>query len=220
MNDSRILHISPLYDPATHGTLLRGPSVRLPSGYRVPPILLADSIYPTLSWLIPSFKKDPGVAQLSVAKKEFNKNLSKSRIYSEIAFGRMKRIFKEVGWRSGLDIDFLPQVVHACCILYNILVHIKEIDFDSIFNEMDARTALMQRDQAHARHEPVVTEVQLKAQNCEISCLNTLFSSSPSMCHTPKLLELHSRYLLCSTYGRGNYMWNSKGGIATWPLTM
>lgn len=108
VNDSWILCIFLLYDPASHGTLLRGPSIRLPSRYRVPSILLTDSIYLALSWLIPSFKKDHDIAQLSVTKKEFNKNLSKARIYFLIAFGRMKRVFKEVGWRSRLNIDFLP----------------------------------------------------------------------------------------------------------------
>ena len=87
---------------------------------------------------------------------EFNKNLSKACIYSEIAFGHMKRIFKEVGWRFGLDIDFLSKIVYVSCILYNILVDIKEIDVDPFFNKMDARRALKQRNQAHGCHEPVV----------------------------------------------------------------
>jgi hypothetical protein len=68
----------------------------------------------------------------------------------------MKRIFKEAGWRSGLDIDFLPQVVHACSILYNILIDIKEVDFDLVFNEMDAHRALTEHDQARDCHEPLV----------------------------------------------------------------
>ena len=61
MNDFQSLLISQLYDHATHGILLRGPSVRLPLEYQVPPILLADFVYPALSWLVPSFKKDPSV---------------------------------------------------------------------------------------------------------------------------------------------------------------
>jgi hypothetical protein len=149
-----------------------------------------DSIYPALSWLIPSFKKDPR----SVAKKEFNKNLSKARIYPEIAFGRMKRIFKEVGWRSGLDIDFLPQVVHACYILNIIVVDIKEIDFNSVFNEMDACRALLQSDRARGHHEPVVDR---RDQSCQRSCLHTLFFSSPIIFNRTKPLELDICQKIC-----------------------
>lgn len=47
-------------------------------------------------------------------------------------------------------------MVHTCCILYNILFDIKKIDFNPIFNEMDAYRALLQSDQARGHHEPVV----------------------------------------------------------------
>ena len=37
----------------------------------------------------------------------------------EIAFGILKARFKEIGTRSSLKLDFLPTVVHNCCVLHN-----------------------------------------------------------------------------------------------------
>jgi hypothetical protein len=49
--------------------------MKLPFGYQVPPILLIDFVYHAFSWLISSFKKNPGIAHLLVGKMEFNMNL-------------------------------------------------------------------------------------------------------------------------------------------------
>lgn len=124
--------------------------------YQVPPILIGDSIYPSLTWLLASYKRLPGQPILSPAKKTFNKKLSRARIYSEIAFGRLKATFKEVGWRSGLDIEFFPAVIHTCCILYNILVDFKEVNFESVFTEVDVLNATLARDQLAYDQEPLV----------------------------------------------------------------
>jgi len=67
---------------------------------RIAPILLRDSIYPSLPWLLASYKRLPTQLVLSCVKKTFNKKLSKTRIYSKIAFGCLKATFKEVDWKS------------------------------------------------------------------------------------------------------------------------
>ena len=114
MNDCRVLRKSSFYDSASEGSLLRGESIVLPSGYSVPPILLGDVVYPALPWLVCSYKRPTNASAMTRDKKMFNHQLSKSRIYCEIAFGRLKGTFKEVGWRSGIDVEFLPKVIHAC----------------------------------------------------------------------------------------------------------
>ena len=155
MNDCRVLRKSSFYDLASKGSLLKGESVVLPSGYSVHPILLGDAVYPALPWLVCSYKRPTALA-MTRDKKMFNHQLSKARIYCEIAFGRLKGTFKEVGWRSGIDVVFLPQVIHACCILYNILVDCKQLDFDAVFNKMESKTLLREQDHLRCGLEPMV----------------------------------------------------------------
>ena len=146
MKYSRVLQLSPLYEPTCFGTLLREEDVVLSNGSRIPPILVGDAINPALPRLAISYKRLLGAPMLSHAKKHFNKQLSKSRIYSEIAFGRLKGTFKEMRWKSGFHIDFLPKVVKTCCILYNILVDFKGVDFANVFTKMDVVDVILARD--------------------------------------------------------------------------
>lgn len=135
---------------------MRGESVLLPSGYSVPPILLGDAVYPALPWLVCSYKRPTNAPAMTRDKNLFNHQLSKARIYCEIAFGRLKGRFKEVGWRSGINVEYLPEVIHACCILYNILVDCKHLDFDVVFKKMEAKTLLREQDHLRYGHVSMV----------------------------------------------------------------
>lgn len=44
----------------------------------------------------------------------------------ERAFGILKARFKEIGTKSSLKLEFLPTVVHCCCVLHNILLASKD----------------------------------------------------------------------------------------------
>ena len=50
----------------------------------------------------------------------------------ERGFGILKSRFKEIGTKSSLKLDFLPTVVHCCCILHNILLASKDRTLDQI----------------------------------------------------------------------------------------
>ena len=50
----------------------------------------------------------------------------------ERAFGILKARFKEIGTKSSLKLDFLPTVVHCCCVLHNILLASKDRTLDQI----------------------------------------------------------------------------------------
>ena len=62
----------------------------------------------------------------------FNKKHSSTRMSVERAFGILKSRFKEIGTKSSLKLDFLPMVVHSCCILHNILLASKDRTLDQI----------------------------------------------------------------------------------------
>ena len=47
-------------------------------------------------------------------------------------FGILKARFKEIDTKSSLKLDFLPTVVHCCCVLHNILLASKDRTLDQI----------------------------------------------------------------------------------------
>ena len=62
----------------------------------------------------------------------FNRKHSSTRMCVERGFGILKAGFKETGTKSSLKLDFLPTVVHTCCVLHNILLASKDITLDQI----------------------------------------------------------------------------------------
>lgn len=110
-------------------------------------------------------------------KKLFNHQLSKARIYCEIAFGRHKGTFKEVGWKSSINVEVLPEVIHACCILFNILIDCKHLDFDAVFKKMEAKTLLREQDHLRYGHVSMVdrraTNGLVLRENTQEHLLNT-----------------------------------------------
>ena len=50
----------------------------------------------------------------------FQLSLSSSRIVVENAFGRLKARWRKLCKRNDMDIDNVPNVIAACCILHNI----------------------------------------------------------------------------------------------------
>ena len=97
-----------------------------------PPYIVADRGYPLLSWCITPYKKGPMGLPLSREEQWFNRKHSSTRMSVERGFGILKSRFKEIGTKSSLKLDFLPTVVHCCCILHNILLASKDRTLDQI----------------------------------------------------------------------------------------
>lgn len=53
----------------------------------------------------------------------------------ERGFSTLKSRFKEIGTKSLLKLDFLPTVVHCCCVLHNIRLASKDRTLDQILIE-------------------------------------------------------------------------------------
>ena len=111
-------------DPQTWGT-----------GLSFPPYIVADRGYPLLSWCITPFKMDPMGVPLTQEETWFNRKHSSTRMSVERGFGILKSRFKEIGTKSSLKLDFLPTVVHCCCVLHNILLASKDRTLDQILIE-------------------------------------------------------------------------------------
>ena len=102
------------------------------AGLPFPPYILADRGYPLLSWCITPFKRGPMGVPLTREEIWFNRKHSSTRMSVERAFGILKARFKEIGSLSSLKLDFLPTVVHSCCVLHNILLASKDRTLDQI----------------------------------------------------------------------------------------
>ena len=111
-------------DPLTWGT-----------GLSFPPYIVADRGYPLLSWCITPFKMGPMGLPLTNEEAWFNRKHSSTRMSVERGFGILKARFKEIGTKSSLKLDFLPTVVHCCCVLHNILLASKDRTLDQILVE-------------------------------------------------------------------------------------
>ena len=103
-----------------------------PAALPFPPYIVGDCGYPLLSWCITPFKMGPMGVPLSPEEMWFNKKHSSTRMSVERAFGILKARFKEIGTKSSLKLDFLPTVVHSCCVLHNILLASKDRTLDQI----------------------------------------------------------------------------------------
>ena len=89
-------------------------------------LLVADSAYPLLLWLLKPFVNHGSLTQ---DQKNFNYHLSCARIVSENAFGRLKVKWRRLIRQNDVEVASVPNVVVACCILHNICeIHCEEFD--------------------------------------------------------------------------------------------
>lgn len=63
----------------------------------------------------------------------------------------MKSRFKEIGTKTSLKLDFIPTVVHCCCILHNILLASKDRTLDEIL--VDCELPPMDENESTRRDE-------------------------------------------------------------------
>ena len=85
----------------------------------VPIMLVADSAYPLLPWLMTRFK---GNVNLNDSQVKFNYQMSRVRMVVECAFGRMKSRFRCLKKKSETYLEYLPSKVATCncCVLHNL----------------------------------------------------------------------------------------------------
>ena len=121
-------------------------------GLSFPPYIVADRGYPLLSWCITPFKMGPLGLSLTQEEAWFNRKHSSTRMSVERGFGILKSRFKEIGTKSSLKLGFLPTVVHACCVLHNILLASKDRTLDQILVECNL-SAMDDVDQTRRNEE-------------------------------------------------------------------
>ena len=106
-----------------------------PAALPFPPYIVADRGYPLLSWCITPYRIGPTGMPITNEENWFNRKHSSTRMSVERSFGILKGRFKEIGGKSSLKLEFLPTVVHTCCVLHNILLASKDRTLDQILAE-------------------------------------------------------------------------------------
>ncbi|MCO5575250.1 hypothetical protein L7F22_029050 [Adiantum nelumboides] len=115
-NDIRILRNSSFYMRAQSNAILNG--MAIPYGrQRIREYILGDGGYLNLPWLVIPFL----VSNIVEDTQKFNYKLSSTRIVVERAFGRLKQMWGNLHQRiKQPDVELLPRIIAACCILHNI----------------------------------------------------------------------------------------------------
>lgn len=81
--------------------------------------IVGDSAFPLHKHLMVPFKN---IGHLCEAQLKFNTKLSKARVTIENAFGFLKGRFRRLKYVDA-DIERIPKIVKACCVLHNIALH-------------------------------------------------------------------------------------------------
>ncbi|XP_035692548.1 protein ANTAGONIST OF LIKE HETEROCHROMATIN PROTEIN 1-like [Branchiostoma floridae] len=134
VHDARVLRNSSIFERAERGTCTN-----------IPAVILGDAAYPHLPWLMKAY---PDNGHLTREQLIFNYRLSRARMTVECAFGRLKGRWRCLSKRLDVDLDHVPTVVTACCVLHNVCeVHGEHFD-DQWLVPADDRQVPMQRCQA------------------------------------------------------------------------
>ena len=137
LHDSAHFKSTELYRKVEEGVMggFHDDPMTWPAGLPFPPYIVADRGYPLLSWCITPYKMGPMGVALTTEEVWFNRKHSSTRMSVERGFGILKSRFKEIGGKSSLKLDFMPTVVHTCCVLHNILLASKDRTLDQILAE-------------------------------------------------------------------------------------
>ena len=137
LHDSAHFKSTELYRKVEEGVMggFHDDPMTWPAALPFPPYIVADRGYPLLSWCITPYKMGPMGSTLTPEELWFNRKHSSTRMSVERGFGILKARFKEIGGKSSLKLDFMPTVVHSCCMLHNILLASKDRTLDQILAE-------------------------------------------------------------------------------------
>ena len=84
----------------------------------IPPLLLGDGAFPFHTWLMKPFSN----AVLSIDQKYFNYRLSRARMVTEGAFGRLKECWRVLQRKCECNKDTVKLVTLACIVLHNLCI--------------------------------------------------------------------------------------------------
>ena len=116
VHDARVFANSSIYRKGQNKTLFPDWTEKI-SGVDIPVVILGDPAYPLLRWVMKAF---PDNGNLSHQQRKFNYCLSRARVIVEHSYGKLKGRWRCLLKRLDVNIDDVPELVAACCVLHNI----------------------------------------------------------------------------------------------------
>ena len=132
IHDARVLRMSGIYGRVLRREILQGPVHNL-NGIPVGPLIIGDSAYPGLPWLVKPYQNEI----FTQSQKKFNNIHSKARVVVERTFGIMKARWRCLLKQLEIHTENVPKTVLACCILHNICIMRGEPDPELVENDDD-----------------------------------------------------------------------------------
>ncbi|BBN02294.1 nuclease HARBI1 [Marchantia polymorpha subsp. ruderalis] len=146
---AKVLHNSGLLERASAGNIVTaGPVLPINGGFQLRPYFLASAEFPLCPWLLPPFDRcgcffysdavapPSSPARLSYAQEQFNAHHERGRQHATHALSVLKGVFRVLGNGIRGRLELAPTIVHACCILYNIMIRRKDLDVKSMVLEL------------------------------------------------------------------------------------
>ena len=116
VHDARVFVHSALYNEIENNRILPNQTITI-SGTHIPLYMIGDSAYPLKSWLMKPF---PHNTELTAQRRNYNYRVCRARIVTEIAYGRLKARWRRLLKRNDMNIDNIPHVITAACVLHNM----------------------------------------------------------------------------------------------------
>ena len=116
-HDSTYFQSTNLWDNIIRGHVIPD-KVQLCNNVEIPPMLLGDGAFPLRTWIA----KPHGEAVLIPKKRYFNYRLSRARMVTEAAFGKLKRRFRVLQRKCESRKETVKAMALACIVLHNICI--------------------------------------------------------------------------------------------------
>ena len=116
VHDARVFAHSTLYNDIENNHILPNQTITI-SSTRIPLYMIGDSAYPLKSWVMKPF---PHNTELNAQQRNYNYRVCRARIVTEIAYGHLKARWRRLLKRNDMNIDNIPHVITAACVLHNI----------------------------------------------------------------------------------------------------
>lgn len=120
MHDARVLRTSSLFSTME--------SLSIPTDLHI----LGDSAYPLSMWLLTPFRDN---GHLTNNQRRYNIVHSKARCVIEHAFAQLKGKFRRLKYLDMSNMEYIVNVILACCVLHNFILRIDKNECEGIIEE-------------------------------------------------------------------------------------
>ena len=121
-HDSTLFQSTSLWEKITAGSILPKSVLEI-EGQAIPPLILGDGAFPMRTWII----KPYGDAILNEQKRYLNYRLSRARMVTEGAFGKLKGRWRVLSKKCESNPETLKRFGLASIVLHNICIEMGDI---------------------------------------------------------------------------------------------